>query len=510
MGAMASSYGESMTADELLVAAGPVYGPLLHKKLQDASGLVSKDKLLAISQKTDVFLTHDWGVDEDGRKNHDRVARVNAGLQRLGLITWFDSERMEGDIIKMMCNGIENASVIIVFITLNYISKINSDNTNDNCQQEFLYAKSRKSPKLMLPVVMEKRCRKTNEWIGPVGMTLGNTLYVDFAVDEDLDRAVHEIYAAVLKKTRPLLAVDDPAAPSGLIPSSVFSSITPNAPVIASRKALEQLSTEEVVVLFKSLKIFDVLNVIVKQSITGEMLSFAEKEDDLRELLGITIPAVKIRLLLNKLRDYKAHGVPIESITEAMAANQNMSQGTGAAPMKGEEEEAEVWHKNDIDPCDDSDLGYSYYVSIHDHPLYRNSEDNGWGCDGRNFQEGCACGCTGFYQTERWVRFSCLPCSFDLCKGCVFKWILSEEEAVLAVYDKEDFVIGETVFVSVHDHVLHRDRADNGWACSGRLLPGGCRKGCTDYGQSAGWERFRCYGCDFNLCRECVRAYKTR
>ena len=43
-----------------------------------------------------VFLTHDWGTDELGRPNHDRVKRVNAWLKQRGIVPWFDEEMMEG------------------------------------------------------------------------------------------------------------------------------------------------------------------------------------------------------------------------------------------------------------------------------------------------------------------------------------------------------------------------------------------------------------------------------
>ena len=47
---------------------------------------------------------------------------------------------------------------------------------------------------------------------------------------------------------------------------------------------------------------------------------------------------------------------------------------------------------------------------------------------------------------------------------------------------------------------------DNGWACDGRATPGGCKRGCTDFRQSAGWPRFRCERCDWDLCDKCVAA----
>ena len=45
---------------------------------------------------TDVFLTHDWGVDKEGRDNHARVAYINDLLKKGGITTWFDSEKMTG------------------------------------------------------------------------------------------------------------------------------------------------------------------------------------------------------------------------------------------------------------------------------------------------------------------------------------------------------------------------------------------------------------------------------
>ena len=49
-----------------------------------------------VSWKFDVFLTHDWGTDELGRPNHDRVKRANAWLKQRGIVAWFDEEMMEG------------------------------------------------------------------------------------------------------------------------------------------------------------------------------------------------------------------------------------------------------------------------------------------------------------------------------------------------------------------------------------------------------------------------------
>ena len=39
---------------------------------------------------TDCFMTHDWGLDELGRNNHERVLKVYTALKAKGITTWFD------------------------------------------------------------------------------------------------------------------------------------------------------------------------------------------------------------------------------------------------------------------------------------------------------------------------------------------------------------------------------------------------------------------------------------
>ena len=51
--------------------------------------------------------------------------------------------------------------------------------------------------------------------------------------------------------------------------------------------------------------------------------------------------------------------------------------------------------------------------------------------------------------------------------------------------------------------LLDRTGYTENWACDGRKHPGGCARGCTGFGQSAGWGRFRCSMCDYDLCDRC-------
>jgi hypothetical protein len=136
------------------------------------NGLLTREKLINLNELTDCFLTHDWGIDQYGRNNHDRVSRINEDLKKRGFITWFDSDRMIGNIVAQMTSGIDNCQFVIVFITLNYIQKVGGTNSNDNCRIEFNYAQLQLGGSKMIPVVMEERVRDTKTWKGTVGGTM--------------------------------------------------------------------------------------------------------------------------------------------------------------------------------------------------------------------------------------------------------------------------------------------------------------------------------------------------
>ena len=124
-------------------------------------------------------MTHSWSNNEDGSNNHEAVSRVNNMLKSLGIVTWFDGERMRGQVRKTMTDGIDNSALIIVFITRTYIEKVNQGDTVDNCCFEFGYGMDQKNSKNMIPVVMEDGCRNPRSWKGIVGGSLASQLYID-------------------------------------------------------------------------------------------------------------------------------------------------------------------------------------------------------------------------------------------------------------------------------------------------------------------------------------------
>jgi hypothetical protein len=93
-------------------------------------------------RKPKVFLSHAWARDRLGRDNHARVKEMNELLKAEGVETWFDDQGdMQGDTLLAMTNGIDNADMIVVCITREYINKCKKED-NDNCKLEFEYAVS--------------------------------------------------------------------------------------------------------------------------------------------------------------------------------------------------------------------------------------------------------------------------------------------------------------------------------------------------------------------------------
>ena len=100
-----------------------------------------------------MFLTHTWIKDGRGRDTHARVGRVNDYLKTRGVLCWYDSERMEGSIRRLMTKGISDSLGIVVFLTKAYIDKVNGKEERDNCRYEFTYAVEQNGPQNMVILI---------------------------------------------------------------------------------------------------------------------------------------------------------------------------------------------------------------------------------------------------------------------------------------------------------------------------------------------------------------------
>jgi hypothetical protein len=153
---------------------------------------------VSVGFQYDVFLSHDWGDDQYGRNNHARVSKINDALKTRGFRTWFDNDRMVGDIVAQMCDGVENSAVFVSFVTKRYTNKVASAD-DDNCKAEFSYAVRMRGTKNCIPVVMEDQMKSTASWAGPVGMRLGDVLYVSMW-DNDISPGVIHLSEEITKR----------------------------------------------------------------------------------------------------------------------------------------------------------------------------------------------------------------------------------------------------------------------------------------------------------------------
>ena len=155
----------------------------------------------------DAFLTHNWGLDGQNRDNHKRVVNFKKCLEKkFGMDSlWLDEERMTGDIVQQMCDGIDNSRFVIVFVTQKYIDKVacrGPKGDRDNCRLEFNYAALRKGPSKLIAVVMEDACSKADKWDRAVGMHLGGQLFFSFKEDSELHKCAKLVYEEIQKRSK--------------------------------------------------------------------------------------------------------------------------------------------------------------------------------------------------------------------------------------------------------------------------------------------------------------------
>ncbi|KAF0685613.1 Aste57867_22542 [Aphanomyces stellatus] len=281
------------------------------------NGAMTRDTLAkAFADLTDAFLTHDWGTDGS---THKKVSTINKLLKARGITTWFDEEKMEGNVKKQMIHGIDNARVIVVFVTQRYIDKVGGSNAEDNCQLEFNYAARRKTASKMIPVLIDPSPSLKNPatWTGEVGFVLGGHLYLDLsnAFDDEklLATRIDELVAKIVSiggtpvaqrfggGTSSRIDVSNPGITSQPIPLSLGSAEM-TVPLVS-------LTKEDVAMLLNGLSCSKFSATFLEHEITGEILSGVANVDEIKEL-GVSM-TVQARLLFDKIADFKSNGVPV-------------------------------------------------------------------------------------------------------------------------------------------------------------------------------------------------------
>jgi len=178
------------------------------------------------------FASHDWGRNG---ANHARVAKVVFELRKCGVHVWFDDTHMKGNIMDAMCRGIEESDVVLVFVTRNYMTKVERGDDTDNVRREFMFASA--TPQKFVPIRFDPELPRT--WTGPLRMMLGFSLYVDLS-GEIGERGITQLLTAmkhVVPQTTWRTAVARTAKPK----SSSSSSSPPKPTTRALRVRVQRL-----------------------------------------------------------------------------------------------------------------------------------------------------------------------------------------------------------------------------------------------------------------------------
>jgi len=139
--------------------------------------LKALSKRLSLRASFDAFLTHEWGKDEH---NHQIVSDINRALKESDVVTWFDEDRMEGNIPQQMADGIDRSKKVVVFVTRRYMEKVNQSG-HDNCKKEFQHAAGRKT---LIPVVLDPEMLDQKKWFGTLNLEIGPLKYIDMSTPD--------------------------------------------------------------------------------------------------------------------------------------------------------------------------------------------------------------------------------------------------------------------------------------------------------------------------------------
>jgi hypothetical protein len=174
--------------------------PELFFQYCNENGRISKETLLRLATSADAFFSHDWEEDSQGRDNHARVRKIQQLLHEKQVVCWLDEDHLFGNVFEKTKRAVNNSTCVVVFITANYIKKVNGKHSHDNCKLEYNCATHRRGAEKMIPVVMEPEMRNPDSWIGPVGYRLGGLEYVDCSSDDNLEEMVEILYQEIKKR----------------------------------------------------------------------------------------------------------------------------------------------------------------------------------------------------------------------------------------------------------------------------------------------------------------------
>ena len=144
-----------------------------------------------LSYTYSAYLSHDWGIDELDRNNHERVKMAYEALEREGLASFLvDGATRERLDDQQVSDAIVKSAVVVVFLTESYMKNAcgrGPKGDDDHCKFEFTLSCSphRKGVAKIIPVVMEPRCLSISQWQPLFEGKLGGKMYFNLSRDND-------------------------------------------------------------------------------------------------------------------------------------------------------------------------------------------------------------------------------------------------------------------------------------------------------------------------------------
>jgi len=168
--------------------------PIFHQFAVD--GVMSRDKLLELSQTTDCYLS----FDERDEAAAAHVGAINGFLQSRGLITYCPSSSSSSQ-LRSLCSHIDKTRSFVFFMTRGYVERITTTaagSVMDRCFTEFNYALRRKFSDKMIPVVLDDVFSGGGDWPGIFSQYFGPS----GSVQADHYSNVEALFQRVAKVTR--------------------------------------------------------------------------------------------------------------------------------------------------------------------------------------------------------------------------------------------------------------------------------------------------------------------
>jgi len=148
------------------------------KAYSDGDGKMSQFSIAKLSEKTDIYISHDWGFDDVGRDHREYASKFNQSLKDQGYITWFDADRLKIEIDELRSYGVRGTQVVMILISKNYVDKVTKKDSSDACFHEFLsITKALEEGKTLtldniIPIVIESKMLDSSSWTGDIGKTI--------------------------------------------------------------------------------------------------------------------------------------------------------------------------------------------------------------------------------------------------------------------------------------------------------------------------------------------------